>query len=267
MKFNTIRFEEPEEGLGLITLNRPERLNAINLEMLDEMHVLYEQLRVSEKVRVLILTGEGRGFSSGADLTDTKVLEQVSRLFQDPATYLIHVQKKYANLILEMRRLPQPIIAAVKGPAAGGGFCMALASDVVIAAPSAKFVASFINLGLSGGELGSTYFLPRLVGLTRAAEILMTGRTVEAAEAEKMGLVCRVVAEDKLLDSALETARLMLAKSYMGLLQTKEALNQNLTAPNLEAALELENRNQTICIFTPAFRQAVEAFTGKKLST
>ncbi|MEE9419801.1 MAG: enoyl-CoA hydratase-related protein [Desulfatiglandaceae bacterium] len=266
MKFSTIRFEEPEAEIGLITLNRPDRLNALNLDMLDDLHTLFEQLRGMEKVRVLIITGEGRGFCSGADIKDSRVRRDASTLFSNAATHLVAIQKKYSDRILEMRRLPQPIIAAVNGPAAGGGMCIALASDVILASPQATFIASFINIGLSGGELGTSYFLPRIVGRARAAEILLTGRTVDAREAERIGLVSRLVEEDDLMDVAMEMARTMLNKSPMGLRLTKEVLNQNMNAPSLEAAIELENRNQSICCCTPEFMEAVVSFSdrGKK---
>ena len=264
MDFKTIRFEEPEKGLGLLTLNRPERLNAINLDMLEELHTLSEMLCLNEDVRVLILTGEGRGFCSGADLMDERMLRESPQLYASAAAFLLGVQKKYSEMIVELRRLPQPIIAAVRGPAAGGGMCMALASDIIYAGPRAKFIASFINLGLSGGELGTTYFLPRMLGNSRAAEILYTGRPVEAEEAERIGLISRMVEEEALLDVCFETARVMLSKSFMGLRLTKEALTLNLNAPNLESAVELENRNQAICAFTPDFKAAIDAFMTKK---
>lgn len=264
MEFKTILFETPRPGVGLLTLNRPESLNAINMEMLSELHDLYEKLKISDEIRVVILNGAGRGFCSGADLMDLQLNPEAPKYLEDPAKFLIGIQKKYSDMILELRRAPQPIIAVVQGAAAGGGMTMALASDVVLAGPRAKFIASFINIGLSGGELGSTYFLPKLVGASRAAEILMTGRPVGAEEAEKIGLVSRVVEEEKLMDAAFEMADSMLGKSYLGLRQTKEALAQNLTAPSLEAAIELENRNQVICIFTKDFKEAVEAFAGGK---
>lgn len=264
MKFNTIRFEEPEAGIGLITLNRPDRLNAVNLDMLEDLHTVFDQLRDREKVRVLIITGEGRGFCSGADIKDSRLRREADTPFSSAATHLVAVQKKYSERILEMRRLPQPIIAAVNGPAAGAGMCIALASDVVLAGPGALFIASFINIGLSGGELGTSYFLPRVVGRARAAEILLTGRAVEATEAERIGLVSRLVEEDALMDVAMEMARTMLNKSPMGLRLTKEALNQNLDAPSLEAAIELENRNQSICCCTPEFLEAVVSFSDQK---
>ena len=264
MKFSTIRFEEPEAEIGLITLNRPDRLNALNLDMLDDFHTLFEQLRGMEKVRVLIITGEGRGFCSGADIKDSRVRRDASTLFSNAATHLVAIQKKYSDRILEMRRLPQPIIAAVNGPAAGGGMCIALASDVILASPQATFIASFINIGLSGGELGTSYFLPRIVGRARAAEILLTGRTVDAREAERIGLVSRLVEVDDLMDVAMEMARTMLNKSPMGLRLTKEVLNQNLDAPSLEAAIELENRNQSMCCCTSEFMEAVVSFSDRE---
>ena len=265
MNFTTIKFEQTEPGIGQITLCRPERLNAINFQMLDEMHQLYEELFVNEEIRVIILVGQGRGFCSGADLMDEKLSSEAERYFPDPASFLARVQKKYSRLIVELKRLPQPIIAAVQGAAAGGGLCMALASDVIYAGPRAKFIPSFINIGLSGGELGTSYFLPRMIGSVRAAEILMTGRAVLAEEAERIGLINRVVEEESLLKTAYDTARIMLTKSVTGLKQTKEILIHNLNAPSLDSAIEFENRNQSICAFSPDFKAAVEAFIiGKK---
>ncbi len=264
MNFSTIKFEEPEPGIGLLTLNRPDRLNAINLDMVEDLHRLFYSLLGNETVRVLVLTGEGRAFCSGADLKDSRAQNEESKSFTSAAATLYAVQKRYADRILEMRRIPQPVIAAVNGIAAGGGMCLAMASDVIFAAPEAGFVPSFINIGLSGGELGSSYFLPRLVGATRAAEILMTGRTVDAAEAERIGLACRMVEESRLMETAFETARAMLQKSVYGLRLTKETLNQNIAAPSLEAAIELENRNQSICCSAPDFMAAVENFSKGK---
>jgi len=264
MDFKTIKYAEPEAGIGLITLNRPDRLNALSLEMVEELTILFRQLQEREEIRVIILTGEGRGFCSGADLKDGFQKREAAIVLSSATTHLVKVQKKYANLVLEMRRIPQPIIAAVNGPAAGGGMCLALAADVVIAGPQATFIPSFINIGLSGGEMGTTYFLPRMVGSARAAEILLTGRGVGAVEAERIGLVSRLVEEGRLMETALAIARLMLAKSPMGLRLTKEALNQNLTAPSLEAAVELENRNQSMGCCSPDFIRALEAFSQKK---
>ncbi len=261
MEFKTLKWEEPERGIGLLTLNRPERLNALSMEMVEELHACFAGLPKSE-ARVLILTGQGRGFCSGADLKDA-ALRGPRDLFPDSTAHLYGVQKKYSNLVLEMRRIPQPVIAAVNGPAAGGGMSLALAADIIIAGPRASFTPSFINIGLSGGEMGTTFFLPRLVGSVRAAEILLTGRTVDAAEADRIGLVARLVGEDRLRETAFEMARAMLAKSPMGLRMTKESLTLNRTAPSMEAAIELENRTQSMCCYTPFFIQAVADF-GKR---
>ena len=264
MKYNTIKFEISKPGIGFITLNRPKRLNAINLDMLEELHTLCQQLNSDDDVRVVLITGEGRGFCSGADLLDERISKDAANLFSNSATFLLKLQKVYSRLIVDMRRIPQPIIAAVNGAAAGGGMCIAMASDVIVASSKAEFTPSFINLGLSGGELGTTYFLPKAVGRARAAEILLTGRTIGAAEADKIGLVSRLVEDDKLIATAMEIASTLLKKSPLGLRFTKEALNQNQTAPSLEAAIELENRNQSILCITPEFFRAVEEFSRRK---
>jgi enoyl-CoA hydratase len=260
MNFNNLIFKEIQPAIGLITLNRPARLNALSLDLLDDLHHLYDELEASPAVRVVILTGAGRGFCSGADLKDERSKTESGRLYQNAASHLFKVQKKFSSIITRLRAIPQPVISAVNGPAAGGGMCLALASDMVFASPKAAFTPSFINIGLSGGELGSSFFLQKAVGSIRAAEILLTGRTVDASEAQRLGLVIRVVEEEKLLETAIAHARLMTEKSPTALRLTKEVLNQNLTAPSLEAAINLEDRNQSIAVFTPEFTTAVEKF-------
>ncbi len=249
----------PEPGLMVVTLNRPDSLNAIDTVMLAEFEDLFRLLSDDESVKVVIITGAGRGFCAGADLM-AAVAHEKSDHFKDPERFIKLVQERYGAIILGLRRIPQPVIAAVNGPAAGGGFCIALASDVRIASPEALFVASFVNIGLSGGELGSSYLLPRLVGLSKAAEILYSGRKVRADEAEKIGLVSRVVPTDKLLEAAVEVARPMLAKSWAALKFTKRALDQNIDAPSLEVAMNFENRNQTIMVFSGTFFEMVKNF-------
>ena len=264
MDFKTIKFEEIESGIGLLTLNRPDSLNAISLDMLDELHPFFRDLSEKDNIRVLIVTGAGRGFCSGADLRDKRLnSEEGVRLFSSASLHLHGVQRQFSRIILEMRRLPQPIIAAVKGPAAGGGFSMALASDIIIAGSSATFTASFVNIGLSGGELGTTYFLPKMVGSAKASEILMTGRTVLADEADRIGMVSRLVNDEDLLNSALDTAKVLAGKTFLGLRFTKDSMRQNLNAPSLEAAIELEDRNQSICCCSSEFFEAVAAFSKK----
>jgi len=261
MNYETITFEEPEDGIGMITLNRPERLNAMSIGMLEDLYALFAELEERESVRVLLLVGAGRGFCSGADLKDERLSgEEGLKLFSSAALHLEKIQKKYSGVIEVMYKLPQPVISVVNGAAAGGGMCLALASDIIIAGPRAKFIPSFVNIGLSGGELGTTYFLPRMVGMAKASEILLTGRAVEAEEADRIGLVSRLVDEEVLMDTAMQTARTMLGKSPLGLRLTKETLRQNQNAPSLESAIELENRNQSILCCSPDFFNAVMAF-------
>ncbi len=248
MKFETLLFEEAEPGIGLVTMNRPDRLNALSLTMLEEMYILLDEVEKRQDLRVLIMTGAGKGFCSGADLNDDRLrTEEGAKLFASSANYLEGLQERYTGIVLKLRRLKQPIIAAVNGAAAGGGMCLALASDIIIAGPKASFTPSFINIGLSSGELGASYFLPRLIGTAKASEFLLTGRTIKAEEADRIGLVSRIVNEKGIIEDAIETARTMISKSPLGLRMTKEAIRFNLDAPSLEAAVELENRNQSIC--------------------
>jgi len=264
MDYKTINFEEIEPEIGLLTLNRPESLNALSLKMLDDLYSLFAFLNSDLKIRVLIITGAGRGYCSGADLKDEGMnSEEGRKAFGSASIHLDMIQKKYSGIIKEMRRLPQPIISAVNGAAAGGGMTLALASDVIIASDNANFTPSFINIGLSGGELGTTYFLPKMVGIAKASEILMTGRTVNAEEAERIGMICRMVPEQQLMDSALEVARSMVDKTPLGLRLTKETIRQNLDAPCLENAIELENRNQSILCTAPEFFEAVAKFVSR----
>jgi enoyl-CoA hydratase len=264
MTYQSLLYQEPEPGIGLVTLNRPECLNAIHFGLLDDFHALCQDLSDrAQEVRVLIVTGAGRGFCAGADLSNINDYLAKPELFGTPALFLANVQKKYSRLMVELRKIPQVVISAVNGPAAGGGMCLALAADVIYAAPEAYFMASFINIGLTGGELGSSYFLTRSVGSVRAREILMTGRKVHAEEAERIGMINQVVLKEQLVDTALATARVMLTKSVMGLRHTKEVIDQNLEAPSFEAAVELENRNQTIGAFSGDFMTAVNMFQKK----
>ncbi|HOG07700.1 MAG: enoyl-CoA hydratase-related protein [Syntrophales bacterium] len=257
--FQTFTLEEIEPQIGLVTLNRPDQLNAINVAMLDDFNALFAKLAKDDAIRVLIITGAGRGFCAGADLNDA-IVHKDTTAFADPENFLRLVQERYAALILGLRRIPQPVIAAVNGAAAGGGFSMALACDIRVAAPEASFVASFANIGLSGGELGTSYLLPRLIGVARSSEILYTGRKVKADEAERMGLVNQVVPRETLLEAALSYARPMIAKNVGALKLTKRVLDQNIDAPSLEAAVNLENRNQTLMVFSGEFFKLIQPF-------
>ncbi|MBW2600124.1 MAG: enoyl-CoA hydratase/isomerase family protein, partial [Deltaproteobacteria bacterium] len=238
-------------------------LNAQSVEMLAEFEELFRILSDYENtLKVLIITGAGKAYCSGADLNDA-MAHKDTEAFADPELFLKIAQERYSNLILGMRKIPQPIISAVNGPAAGGGFAMTLASDIRVASPEACFIASFINIGLSGGELGCSYYLPRLVGLARASEILLTGRKVWAEEAERIGLVSKVVPREQLLEEALSRARMMTEKSSGALKLTKRVLDQNIDAPSLEAAVNVENRNQAIMVFSGEFFKLIQSFSKK----
>jgi enoyl-CoA hydratase len=254
-----LTYEKVEQEIVLLTMNRPERLNAINFDMVEAFEEAFLRLSSDQEIRVVILTGSGRGFCSGADLIFAA--EQASKgVFTSPYDYLIHAQERYSNLVLGLRRIPQPIIAAVNGPAAGGGFALALGSDIRIASPEAYFVASFINIGLSAGEMGSSYLLPRLVGMSQAAGILYTGRKVYADEAKEISLVNRVVPKEELINESMSIAKVMLGKSRGGLILTKRVLDANTNAPSLENALDLENRNQTLLVASGDFLKSVMSF-------
>ena len=261
-EFQTLIFQSPEPGIGHLILNRPERLNALSLSMADEIHELLDEMNDRDDIRVIIISGAGRGFCSGADLSSPDLL--TPSIYEGAAGHLRSIQRKYSGLVIKIRRIPQPVISIVHGPAAGGGMCLAMASDIVYASPNATFINSFINIGLSGGELGSSYLLPRLVGFSRAAEILYTGRIVAALEADRIGLITRLVDdENKLFELAMETAREMLKKNPTGLRLTKEALNRNSSAVSLEAAIELEDLNQSISVTLPEIQAAVKKFIKK----
>ncbi len=262
-EYGPILFEIKEPGIAVATFNRPDKLNAINMDMIEGLDSMFHDLMNDFSTRVLIITGSGRGFCAGADLMEA-MTNANHEAFSAADKFLVMVQERFSNFITGLRRIPQPVIAAVNGPSAGGGFTIAMASDVRIAAPSAYFVCSFINIGLSGGELGSSYYLPRLVGLSRASEIIYTGRKVHSEEAEKIGLVSKVVEAEKLLEEALNLARIMVGKSPGGLIQTKRALDRNIDAPSLEAAIEMENRNQTIMCVSSEFFKQINAFVKKE---
>lgn len=259
-EFQTITFEK-KDGIGLLTLNRPERLNAISIELIDELMAVQDGLLSDLECRVLVITGAGRGFCSGTDVKES--LKPNSEDMYERTLLGFAKQKKVSDIVLKMRQIPQPVIAAVNGVASGGGMSLALAADVRVAGRSAKFNAAFINMGLSGGDLGSSYFLPRLIGISRASEILYTGRWVEAEEALHIGLVSRITQDEDVLNEAMKFAKSMLEKSYLGLRLTKELLNTSLEN-SLEAVLQLENRQQLLCSLSGAWAIGLNRFKNKK---
>ncbi|VEN73517.1 Enoyl-CoA hydratase/isomerase [Candidatus Desulfarcum epimagneticum] len=241
--YETIVYRE-EGGVGVLTLNRPKTLNAINLEMIEEIEDLFGKLEKSETARVLILTGAGeKGFCAGLDMKTA-----AGEIFEGSPALIYQCQSRFSRIYYMMRVIPQPVIAAIHGAAAGGGFSFAMASDVRIITPQAKFNAAYINIGLGGADLASSYFLPRLIGSGRANEFLLTGDFMTAQEAMDLGFASRMVEKETLMDTAREIAARMVEKSPLGLKMTKEAINQNLGVTSLEQALHIENRNQAFMI-------------------
>ncbi|MGQ9722164.1 MAG: enoyl-CoA hydratase/isomerase family protein [Candidatus Jordarchaeum sp.] len=272
--YKAIKYQELEEGISIVSLNRPEKLNAFTIQMIEELHDLFNKLEWDLDVRVLILTGEGRAFSAGTDLNEsTRInMPEVPEEYRDIKYMDIpeiskrqyYGQKRASQLVLRLREIPQPIIAAIKGPAVGMAFAISLAADIRIAGESARFRNSVFLLGLSGVDIGNSYFLPRLIGLSRAAEIIYTARFVDAQEAERIGLVSRVVPDEKLMDEAIALAKVLVAKSPLGLRLTKSSINVNINAPNLESALAIENRTQALCMNTTDPREGITAFFEKR---
>jgi enoyl-CoA hydratase len=255
-----IRVEHPRPGIARLTLDRPERLNALSWPMVDEYLALLEALGSDPELRVIVITGAGRGFCAGLDLQ-----QRDDALGGSDDVFTVSVrQEKIGALAASLRSLPQPVIAAVNGPAAGGGFAIALASDIRLASTAASFHASFVRIGLSGCDAGVSYLLPRVVGLGHASEILLTGGAVSAQEAERIGLVNRVVPAGELQAAALELAARIVANSPYGVWMTKKGLGVNVDAPSLEAAIELENRTQVLATRTDDLREAVAAFREKR---
>ncbi|MHA2186074.1 MAG: enoyl-CoA hydratase/isomerase family protein, partial [Promethearchaeota archaeon] len=273
-EYKTINIEERQDGISIITLNRPNRLNALNLELMEEFLDYMNNLENNFDIHVVILQGEGRAFCAGLDLIEWNSEESMKKYKQDknyrymatkdPIKRGFMLQRKVSQMMIKLRRIPQPVIAAVKGSAYGGGFALSMASDIRVAGESAVFCNAFIKIGVSGADCGSTYWLPRLIGFSNAAEIIYTGKDVDAKEAARIGLVSRVVPDDEVGEEALKLAKNLLSKSILGLRLTKEALNINIDASSLESAIELENRTQNLCSQSLDPQEAVKAFFEKR---
>lgn len=258
----TVRTDVVEDCITVVTLDRPKSLNAMNSELVTELHDVLDGIRRDRECRVVILTGEGRGFCSGLDLRGFGVPPDVGDVGPVPAG--MTTQQHIAALVPKLRSLRQPVIAAVNGPAAGGGLALALASDVRIAAESAKFNVAFIRIGVSGCDIGVSWLLPRLIGASRAFELMLTGRIIDAAEADRIGLVLKVVPDGTVLDAALETARLIARNTPIAVWFTKEVMWSNLEIPSLQAGIDIENRNQILAAQTSDQREALTAFLEKR---
>jgi enoyl-CoA hydratase/carnithine racemase len=257
LQLKTILLEERAPGVLVATLNRPARGNAQTFQMFDELALLPLELRDQDELRTLIITGAGPAFCAGFDL------DEIDRLTEMGVREFLKFQELATGAYAGIRGLRAPVIAAVNGAAAGGGFSLALAADIRLAAPQARFNAAFVRVGLSVGELGTSWHLPRLIGPGRAAEIAYTGRFVDAEEAERIGLVNRVVPAERLLDEAVEMAALIATNSPGGVQLSKRALQANLDTP-FSAALELENRGQALLTRGEDMPEALEAFKQRR---
>lgn len=258
---DTVVCREIEDGILEVRMNRPDRLNAINPALIADLIEVFEGLENDRRTRVVILTGAGKGFCSGADMQEAVAPGGIPGTEgMSPLGFIYKFQEYLARLMLAIHECDKPVIAAVNGAAVGGGLAIALASDIRIASTAAKFGAVFIKTGLSNCDVGTSYFLPRLVGAGIAAELMLTGRIFKADEARDIRLVSRVVAPDDLAGAALETARAIVENSEYGVWMTKKGLWSNVDAPSLRQAMELENRTQILGCFTGCMEDARSAF-------
>jgi enoyl-CoA hydratase len=250
--------EHPRPHVALVTLNRPERMNSMAFDVMVPFKEVLENITYDNSVRVVVLTGAGKGFSSGADHKSAGSVPHVQDLTRP--SYALRSMAILDDVILALRRLHQPVIAAVNGAAIGGGLCLALAADIRVAAHGAYFRAAGINNGLTASELGLSYLLPRAIGSSRAFEIMLTGRDVDAQEAERIGLVSRQVPENQLLETCYDMAERIAAFSRPGVELTKRTLWSGLDAASLEGHMQAEGLGQLfVRLLTGNFEEAVAA--------
>lgn len=251
-------YEQSAQGVATITLNRPERLNALTFEVYRELTDTFAQLRTETDVRAVVITGAGRAFCSGGDVHDI-----IGELFSRDMEGLLEFTRMTCELIANMRALRKPVIASLNGTTAGAGACIALAADIRLASEDAQIAFLFVKVGLSGADMGAAYLLPRVVGLAKATELLYTGDFISAAEAERIGLYNRVVPVDQLAEATKEFAERLASGPAFALGKTKEMLDRE-AHMNLEAALECEAQAQAVCMQHPDYREAYEAFVAKR---
>ncbi|MEU6037322.1 enoyl-CoA hydratase [Actinomadura sp. NPDC047616] len=253
-----VLIDKPRPHVALLTLNRPERMNAMAFDVMVPFRDALREVGADNDVRVVVVTGAGRGFCSGADLESPGRVPGIDGL--TVPTIALRSMELLDEVVRTLRGLHQPVIAAVNGPAIGGGMCLALAADVRIAADTATFRAAGINNGLTASELGLSYLLPRAIGASRAFEIMLSGRDVDAAEADRIGLVSRTVPGDKLLDACYELAERVAGFSRPGVELTKRMLWSSLDAASLHAHMDHEGLAQLfVRLTTRNFEEAVQA--------
>src|SRR3979411_3167004 len=258
-QFTTITVEQ-RDAIEILSLNRPDALNAVTPAMADELNTYFSRLHDRLSTRIVILRGNGRAFCAGAELgSDAFAARGAGRPHRQP-----DVEQRYSRIIRLMRSCPQPIVALIHGAACGAGFSLLLASDVRFATPAARMNAAYIRVGVGGFDMGSGYLLPRLIGLSVASELLLTGRFLGADRAKAVGLVSDIVADDKLLETSLAFAAEMPRASPMGLRLTKQTLNALIDAPGIHAALMIEDRQQVELVETSNHQEAVAAFRERR---
>jgi len=253
--------DDSTPGVRVLALHRPDVLNALDHTLVLALHRELDRLQHDDGVRAVVVTGVGRAFCAGADLGGQRFPIGFEA---SPQRYWFEVQKWYSGIVLKLRRIPQPVVAAVNGPCAGGGFSIAMASDIRVVDPSAFFLAAQVNIGQAASEMGASFLLPRIVGAGRAAEILLTGRRVPAQEAERIGLANEVTAAGGARERATALAAELAAKSPLGLRLSKEALDTSAVASSLEQALAAEDRSQTLCVLTDDVAEGQAAFNERR---
>jgi len=237
---------QTKDHIGYLTLNRPNNYNAFDRQTIEEFEAFWRDRRYDESVRVIVLDGgDAKGFCAGLDMQTYG-----PEMFKMPPTDAYNGQARMARLLLAMRMAPQPIISCIHGAASGFGFSLAMASDIRILSEDARFNAAYINIGLGGADMASSYFLPRLIGSGRANEFLLTGNWMSGEEAMQLGFASRLVPREKMLETARELAQTMASKTPLGLRMTKEAINVNIDAGGLEACLQMEDRNQMMVMYS-----------------
>ena len=255
--------DKPRPNVTLVTLNRPERMNAMAFDVMIPFREALEEISYDNDTRVVVITGAGHGFCSGADLEDSGLVPNISGLTRPGIAR--RAMGVLDDVILALRKMHQPVIGAINGAAIGGGFCLAVATDIRIASDAAYFRAAGINNGLTASELGISYLLPRAIGSSRAFDIMLTGRDVDAAEAERIGLVSRVVAGEELLDACYETASRIIGFSRVGVELTKRMLWSGLDASSLTAHMDHEGHAQLfVRMTTENFEEAIRARREKR---
>lgn len=251
------------DGVDWVTLNRPDSLNALDSGLIDALNDYFGRLQRDRTTRVVVLKGAGANFCAGLDLKHA-MARRAGENATPGVTESLDSQRRIADIVMLMRRCPQPIIALIRGAAAGGGFALALASDVRIAGRSARMNCAFIKLGLGGCDIGTSYFLPRLVGVSVASELILTGRFIGAERALMTGLVSELVEDDQLEAAAQPFVDAMMAASPVGLRLSKECLNMAVDAGSIEQVIAMEDRNQVLCSRSEDFKEGVAAFLEKR---